>query len=92
MEGEPLKSEIERNRERINAIDTAIQRLLVERAEVAKILGVLKGEEGRPIRDEQREAQVLEQWKETARENGLPEDKIAEVARAIIDLSRSIQE
>jgi len=78
-------------RERIDALDDDLVRLLNQRAQLAVAVGVLKKLSATAVRDPERERQVL---RRTRRANlgPLNDDAINRIFQCIIDESRSVEE
>ncbi len=86
--------ELARLRREIDAADRRIVELLNLRSGLSLSVGRLKKERGRAVNDPDREAALMEKLLRLNREmNGsLPESGLAEIYRAIISSSRSLQE
>ena len=82
------KSELECLRERIDEIDSSLLALFLERMETADAIGVLKRREGRPLRDETREAEILARIRAEAGEEA---DGAEALFRTLFRLSRERQ-
>jgi prephenate dehydrogenase len=84
--------ELSRTRDRIDEIDREIVSLLTRRAELSRRALSAKRVAGRAILDEDRETSLLAERGEWAAENGLDPDATELVFRAILQMSRRIQE
>ncbi|MCU0634173.1 MAG: chorismate mutase [Gemmatimonadaceae bacterium] len=82
---------LETARARVGAIDDQLVTLLAERQRLARNIGTLKREAGRPVLDPAREAAVLRRVTEGARAIGLDEDDVREVWRKILAMARKAQ-
>ena len=70
----PSPATLEDARDRIDDINEQVVKLLAERKAVVDRLCALKAEEGRTVRDPEREAELLARVREAAREQGIPTD------------------
>jgi chorismate mutase len=77
-------------REKIDEIDTQLLALLNRRAEMSKVIGMLKTRAGLPIVDAERESEVL---RRIVRDNpgDLDDQAAAHIYRQILDESRRLQ-
>lgn len=75
----------------IDAIDASIISLIGERTAIARAIGQLKAEEGKPITDPTREAAIVANAAKLAREAGLPEEEIRTLYWQLVSLSRHAQ-
>ena len=80
---------LEQARARIDEINEQVVALLAERSAVVDDVCALKAEEGRTVRDPEREAELLSHVRDVAREHGLP-PKLAEALFETI-LEHSVQ-
>jgi prephenate dehydrogenase len=80
--------ELMQAREHIDEIDHAIVRLLGQRAQLQQRAAQAKAVLGAPILDGAREAEILAERREWARQMKLDVDGVADVFRAIITMSR----
>ncbi len=78
-------------RERIDALDRELLRLLAQRIELAMRAARAKAAVGRGVRDPKREEQVLSARREGAEALGLDPDATSEIFRSIMNLSRAHQ-
>lgn len=78
---------MEELRKRINAIDDEILKLISERVALAEEIGKIKKELGIPIKNEEREAVVIERYIEYGTENDLNTDSMIAICKALITLS-----
>lgn len=79
-------------RKRIDEIDEQIIRLLRERMNVCKNIGVIKREQGIPMRDRQRENEQYARMTEMASKLGLNPQEVIAVYQEIIAMSIRAQE
>lgn len=84
--------EIQKLRKRIDEIDEQILRLLGERAEISRSIGLLKKEKGIPVTDTYRENQVYRNIREKASDFGLDADQVEAIYRQIVNMCISVQE
>lgn len=85
-EMEPWSDRLERTRNAINDVDEALIRLLSERMRLARRAQALRKEGGAGGVDPGREARVLRQAGERAREAGLPEEPVRDVFWRVVAL------
>jgi prephenate dehydrogenase len=83
--------ELMQTREHIDEIDHAIVKLLAQRAQLQQRAAEVKAVLGAPILDGAREAEVLVERREWARQMKLDVEGTADVFRAIITMSRRAQ-
>jgi len=84
-----VSDELKRLRERIDALDDGILRLVNQRAELARQIGELKG--GGPIYRPDREAQVLRRLQD-ANPGPLPAEAVADLFTQVISACRSLEQ
>lgn len=89
---EDVVEALTRYRDEIERIDRALVGLLAERLERSKRIGVLKRQAGMATLDPGREAEVIRRAATTAREHGLPDDKVRDVFWHVIAMSRGAQD
>lgn len=75
----------------IEEVDSAIITLIAERTALARAIGQVKAEEGRPVTDPAREAAVVANAARLAREAGLPEEEIRTLYWQLVALTRRVQ-
>lgn len=75
----------------IEEVDAGIIALIAERTALARAIGQLKAEEGRPVTDPAREAAVVANAARLAREAGLPEEEIRTLFWQLVALARRTQ-
>ena len=92
LQDESMVEALARYREEIERIDRALVGLLAERLERSKRIGSLKRQAGLPTLDPGREAEVIRRAATTAREHGLPDDKVRDVFWHVIAMSRGAQD
>ncbi len=84
--------DIQRLRKKIDAIDENILRLLSERSEICRSIGLLKKENGLPITDAARENEVFTNIRGKAPDFGLDTDQVEAIYRQIVNMCSSVQE
>jgi chorismate mutase len=85
-------AEIQKLRKKIDEVDENILRLLGERSEICRSIGLLKKEEGMPIVDSFREAQVFGNVRDKASDFGLDANQVEVIYRQIVNMCSSVQE
>lgn len=75
----------------IGEVDSAIVALIAERTALARAIGQVKAEEGRPVTDPAREAAVVANAARLAREAGLPEEEVRTLFWQLVALARRAQ-
>ena len=85
-------SDHEELRKDIDDIDDRIILLLAERMHVATRIGVRKKETRVPVRDRERENEVVRHWKDRALALGLSAPLAARIAEIVMEMSRDAQE
>jgi len=84
-------AELSRLRDEIARIDRSLIQLIAERVRLARAVGAAKRTAGLPTQDPAREAAVIRQAAEVAREAGLADDEIRHIFWQVIGLSRRAQ-
>ncbi len=84
--------DIQRLRKKIDEIDEHLLRLLGERLEICRSIGLLKKEQGMPIIDTYRENEVFSNIKAKAADFGLDSDQVEAIYRQIVIMCSSVQE
>lgn len=84
--------DLRETRELIDDIDRDLVRLLGRRAQLARRAGRAKADIGRPVRDPERERQVLEARRAWAEGEGLEPEAVAAIFESVMSLSRALQE
>jgi chorismate mutase len=79
-------------RKRIDGIDEQIMRLLKERADVCEDIGIIKREQGIPVRDRRRENEQYTRITGIASKLGLNAQEVKAVYKEIIAMSIRAQE
>lgn len=79
-------------RNRIAEIDADLLRLVAQRLQIAKSIGLEKKQRGVPLRDWEVERRVLDRAARAAGELEIPADLAREVMRVLIDAARAEQE
>jgi len=78
-------------REKISAIDEQILMLLGERVNIAKEIGKIKREKGKPITDREREKQVYAKVRMYAEKLGLNPKDCEQVFKDIVKMCKRVQ-
>jgi chorismate mutase len=78
-------------REKISALDEQILRLLAERVNVAREIGKIKREKGKPITDRGREKQVYARVRMYAEKLGLNPGDCEQVFKEIVRMCKRVQ-
>jgi chorismate mutase len=84
--------EIETLREKIDVVDDQILRDIVVRVKICRALGELKKQQGKPVHDIQREAEVFKRVKERAELYKIDPVKIERLYHEIVNICTSVQE
>ena len=84
--------DIQKLRKRIDEIDEQILRLLGERAEICRSIGLLKKEQGMPMTDASRENEVYAKVRVKATDFSLDSNEAEAVYRQIVNMCSSVQE
>ena len=84
-------NQLEEARKNINAIDQKMAKLFEQRMAIATRMGVLKGERGQAVWDEEREAAKLRNRESMLRDRSLTKD-VARLFETILELSCQRQE
>jgi len=79
-------------RKRIDKIDEQILRLIKERVDICENIGMIKREQGIPVRDRHRENEQYARMTETASKLGLHPQEVRAVYQEIIAMSIRAQE
>ena len=84
-----MSDDLDRARERIDAIDREIVRLLAERMRaVADVVACKRRDPAIPLRDPERERAVTARWRDAAAELGLDPDLVEPLVEEMLRLSR----
>jgi prephenate dehydrogenase len=86
-----LSPALRETRELIDELDQELLAVLARRAVLSKRAGASKAALGADVKDEAREARVLETRRGWAKDRGLDPDDIESIFEAILRFSRSIQ-
>jgi len=78
-------------RKRIDQLDVQIVKLIAQRMDVSREIGLEKREIGKPVFDVAREHLVLEKVKNLARDMNLPQQDIEKIYRQVFAISRALQ-
>ncbi len=87
-----MNRNIEELRKKINEIDTKLIELLAERRKISKEVVIAKKETGKPIRDQQREMELLNKIISIGKEYNLDSHFITKIFYEIIDDSVRLQQ
>ena len=87
-----MSEDIQKLRKKIDEVDENILRLLGERSEVCRSIGLLKTENSLPIVDPVRESQVFSNIRGKAADFGLDADQVEAIYRQIVNMCSSVQE
>ncbi len=87
-----MNKNIEELRKKINDIDTELIKLLAERRKVSKEVVIAKKESGKPIRDQQREMELLNKIISIGKEYNLDSHFLTKIFYEIIDDSVRLQQ
>lgn len=91
MTGPADRAELERLRERLEALDEALIRLVGERRDLVLEVGRVKSEMGLPVLDPAREARVIRRAAERARALGVDQELVRDIVWRIMDSARESQ-
>ena len=84
--------DIQKLRKKIDEVDENILRLLGERSEICRSIGLLKKENDIPITDAVRENEVYANIRGKAPDFGLDADQVEAIYRQIVNMCSSVQE
>jgi chorismate mutase len=84
--------DLETLREKVDAVDDQILRDIVQRVKICRAIGELKKQQGKPVHDIHREAQVFERVKERAELLKLDPIISERIYREIVNMCSSVQE
>jgi chorismate mutase len=84
--------DIQKLRKKVDEIDENILRLLGERSEICRSIGLLKKQNGMPITDVIREGEVFSNIRGKAPDFGLDADQVEAIYRQIVNMCSSVQE
>ncbi|HOQ18239.1 chorismate mutase [Methanothermobacter thermautotrophicus] len=82
---------LRRSRQKIDGIDRDILDLIASRIALAREIAEAKEVLGMEILDPERELQIIERTRKIARENGIDENKLIELMKILMDLSKTEQ-
>ncbi|AAB85304.1 MULTISPECIES: chorismate mutase [Methanothermobacter] len=82
---------LRRSRQKIDGIDRDILDLITSRIALAREIAEAKEVLGMEILDPERELQIIERTRKIARENGIDENKLTELMKILMDLSKTEQ-
>ena len=84
-----MSSELEQLRKKIDETDQNLLRILAERMGLVDKIGAYKRENGLPVRDEKRRAEVLSARVGAGKALGIAEDVIRKLFEIILDYSET---
>jgi chorismate mutase len=84
--------DLETLREKVDAVDDQILRDIVQRVKICRAIGEIKKQQGKPVHDIHREAQVFERIKERAELFKLDPLVAERIYREIVNMCSSVQE
>ena len=87
-----MTEDIQKLRKKIDEVDENILRLLGERSEICRSIGLLKKESGMPILDPVRESEVFSSIRGKAADFALDADQVEAIYRQIVNMCSSVQE
>ncbi len=87
-----MTEEIQKLRKKIDVVDENILRLLSERSEICRSIGLLKKDNSLPIIDVARENEVFANIRGKAADFALDADQVEAVYRQIVNMCSSVQE
>ena len=87
-----MTEEIQKLRKKIDEVDENILRLLGERSEICRSIGLLKKENGISIVDPIRESEVFSNIRGKAADFALYADHVEAIYRQIVNMCSSVQE
>jgi chorismate mutase len=87
-----MTEDIQKLRKKVNEVDENILRLLGERSEICRSIGLMKKENGIPITDTARESEVFANIRGKAPDFGLDADQVEAIYRQIVNMCSSVQE
>jgi len=87
-----MTEDIKKLRKKIDEIDEHILRLLGERSEICRSIGLLKRENGIPITDPARETEIYTNIRGKAPDFALDADQVEAIYRQIVNMCSNVQE
>ena len=87
-----MTEDIQKLRKKIDEVDENILRLLGERSEICRSIGLMKKENSIPITDIIRENEVFSNIRGKASDFGLDADQVEAIYRQIVNMCSSVQE
>lgn len=85
------RRELELLRTEVERLDSEILRLVAEREETAREIGLVKRKDGLKIRDKEREDEVVRRFEEAASAHGISKETARALARLLISDSVAVQ-
>jgi len=83
--------DLEHLRKEIGAVDAKIVELMIQRNNIAYEIGILKNENGTPVRDRDVEKNVIARYRRMAENSSLPPDVAESVCRLLVESSVELQ-
>jgi len=83
--------DLEQLRKEIEEIDSKIVEMMIQRNSVAKEIGILKNEQGAPLRNRDVEKAVIERYRRMSENSLLPPDTSESICRLLIESSVELQ-
>ena len=87
-----MTENIQKLRKKIDEIDENILRMLGERSEICRSIGLLKKESGIPVTDPIRESEIYSSIRGKAPDFALDADQVEAIYRQIVNMCSSLQE
>lgn len=87
-----MTEDIQKLRKKIDEVDENILRLLGERSEICRSIGLLKKENCIPITDPIRESEVFSNIRGKVADFGLDANQVEAIYRQIVNMCSSVQE
>ncbi|MDG2287935.1 MAG: chorismate mutase [Candidatus Marinimicrobia bacterium] len=85
-----MNKDIQKNRDRIDAIDNQVFDLLIDRLDAVTTIGYIKKQEGLPVLDQNRESQIYA--KIDAKFSAIEADFLKHIYQSIIAESKKVEE
>lgn len=87
-----MSEDIQKLRMKIDEIDENILKLLSERSEVCRSIGLLKKQSRIPVIDPERQSEIYAKIKGKAADFALDGSRVEEIYRQIVNMCSSVQE
>ncbi|HIF29273.1 MAG TPA: hypothetical protein EYQ76_00235 [Candidatus Marinimicrobia bacterium] len=85
-----MNKDIQKNRDRIDAIDNQVFDLLIDRLDAVTTIGYIKKQEGLPVLDQNRESEIYA--KIDAKFSAIEADFLKHIYQSIITESKKVEE